>query len=80
VSCDLDRSQPMSAVAALTQRAFGHLDQELLGDSRKRQRKDPLRPARGAFQVQALRVAVVRTRHLFAWRPSAGPYRGTVVT
>jgi hypothetical protein len=25
-------------------------------------------------------VAVVRTRHLFAWRPSAGPYPGTVVT
>ena len=73
MSCDLDRSQPMSAVAALTQRAFGHLDHELLGDSRKRQRKDPIRPARGAVQLHALRVAVVRTRHLFAWGPSACP-------
>ena len=44
MSCDLDRSQPMSAVAALTQRAFGistKSSSATRGNAKGRTRSDP---------------------------------------
>ena len=75
MSCDLDRSQPMPAVAAHPARVLASRPRapRRLAETPK-EGPDPTRTR--AFHLHALRVAVVRTRHLFAWDRQLALARG----